>query len=267
MLGKASSEAKSSVQYCFDRAALSYDSSCELQKKTADHLASLLANSDQAYTGVLDLGCGTGVSLESIARKIDIEWIYGLDLAGNMLNTAQHKDLPFVGSKSSLVQADFHSIPLRSRAVELVTSNMAFQWGENIPAIISECHRVLKLNGVLAFSMPNIESFGSLRRAIVETSAPNFLNEFPDNQTLRSFVDGDVWQLEYFEEKTYLQTFVSVSSLLRSFKSFGGNHRSDRHQAQLLKGHLERLDAYFSDSIPLQWSIAYVVVKKITEEM
>ena len=183
-----------------------------------------------------------------------------------MLNTAQHKDLPSAGSKSSLVQADFHSIPLRNGTVELVTSNMAFQWGKNIPAIISECHRVLRPNGILAFSIPNIKSFGSLRRAIAETSSPNVLNDFLDNHTLRSFVDGDVWQLECFEEKNYLQTFVSVSSLFRSFKSFGGNHRSDRNQAQLLKGHLERLDTYFSGSIPLQWSIVYVVVKKIAGE-
>ena len=69
------------VRDCFNRAALKYDSHCDLQLRTGDKLLRLITPVDRA----IDLGCGTGL----ITNRIQCKSLYALDISEKMLHQAE----------------------------------------------------------------------------------------------------------------------------------------------------------------------------------
>jgi demethylmenaquinone methyltransferase/2-methoxy-6-polyprenyl-1,4-benzoquinol methylase len=161
--GITSEEAASRwVRGMFGRVAARYDLlnhllSFNLDKRwrahTVERVAYVLARPDAK---VLDLCCGTGDVLLSLAATSAGVTIFGSDFCHPMLIEAQRK-ITVRKLRSPLFEADALALPLASDSLDLITVAFGFRNLTNYRHGLEELARVLKPGGMLAileFSQP-----------------------------------------------------------------------------------------------------------------
>jgi demethylmenaquinone methyltransferase/2-methoxy-6-polyprenyl-1,4-benzoquinol methylase len=169
--GITSEEAASRwVRGMFGRVAGRYDLlnhllSFNLDKRwrahTVKRVAHVLARPDAK---VLDLCCGTGDVLLSLADRHGEAAIFGSDFCHPMLIEAQRK-IAAQKVRSPLFEADALALPLASDSLDLITVAFGFRNLTNYRHGLDELARVLKPGGTLAileFSQPTNPLFAGL---------------------------------------------------------------------------------------------------------
>jgi ubiquinone/menaquinone biosynthesis C-methylase UbiE len=97
---------------------------------------------------VLDLGCGTGRSLETMLRHLQARPpCFGLDLSGGMLARAHHLDIGF-----RLVQASALWPPFHHHTFDLITSILSFHHFPDKPQVVEAALALLRPGGAFAIS-------------------------------------------------------------------------------------------------------------------
>jgi demethylmenaquinone methyltransferase/2-methoxy-6-polyprenyl-1,4-benzoquinol methylase len=168
--GITSEEAASRwVRGMFGRVAARYDLlnhllSFNLDKRWRAHtvarVTDVLARPDAK---VLDLCCGTGDVLLSLAAERDGIRILGSDFCHPMLIEAQRK-IAAHKLRSPLFEADALALPLASDSLDLITVAFGFRNLTNYRHGLEELARVLKPGGTLAileFSQPTNRMFAA----------------------------------------------------------------------------------------------------------
>lgn len=151
----------------------------EYPAKAISLIAQSLKKDDSAT--VLDLGCGSGKSTESLVRLGNMARIIGCDPDSRMLRAARQsakdKQLPIIYK-----QGKAEKIPAKDSSVDLVTTFNAFHWFQSNEAL-REVVRILKTKGRFAvvwtgYQTKAFERKESVGRAILKkyfpqaTSAP-----------------------------------------------------------------------------------------------
>jgi ubiquinone/menaquinone biosynthesis C-methylase UbiE len=113
---------------------------------------------------ILDIGCGTGILTERLARELDAELVCGCDFSMGMLEQAVTR------RSGPWVQADAQRLPLLSGSVDVVVSTESFHWFPDPDAALAEFRRVLTPNGRLLVGVVNMRT-ASLSRAASATAA------------------------------------------------------------------------------------------------
>jgi ubiquinone/menaquinone biosynthesis C-methylase UbiE len=93
---------------------------------------------------IADIGCGTGILADRIAREVRPDQISGVDLSEGMLAQAARRS-PAV----RWLTAPAEKLPFEDGALDAVVSTSAFHWF-NQPAALREFHRVLAPGGFAA---------------------------------------------------------------------------------------------------------------------
>jgi demethylmenaquinone methyltransferase/2-methoxy-6-polyprenyl-1,4-benzoquinol methylase len=112
----------------------------------------------------LDLCCGTGDVLLSLAARGGAAAVYGSDFCHPMLIEAQRK-IASRKLRSPLFEADALALPLASASFDLITIAFGFRNLANYGGGLKELARVLKPGGMLAileFSQPTNRPFAAL---------------------------------------------------------------------------------------------------------
>jgi ubiquinone/menaquinone biosynthesis C-methylase UbiE len=90
---------------------------------------------------IVDVGCGTGVLTERIARELHPQRLVGCDASGGMLAKARERD---VEVEWQLTRAE--SLPIESDAVDAIVCTEAFHFFDQ-PAAMAEFRRILRPGG------------------------------------------------------------------------------------------------------------------------
>ncbi|MBI5925602.1 MAG: methyltransferase domain-containing protein [Aquabacterium sp.] len=133
-------------------AHLQGDLRCQVPSQLATLVKSQTSPSPDKWD-VLDLGCGTGlagVTMAPMARQM-----VGVDLSARMLEKAHERQI-----YQRLVCADIHDM-LKDEAdasYDVIVSADVFVYIGKLDTIIQEARRLLRPNGVLAFSVETLEA-------------------------------------------------------------------------------------------------------------
>lgn len=97
---------------------------------------------------VLDVGTGPGALAVAIARRRATCTVIGVDLAPEMLATAEARARDAgVGERVRFAVADAAALPLDDASVDVAVSTLSLHHWHDVPAILRELHRVVRPGG------------------------------------------------------------------------------------------------------------------------
>lgn len=116
-----------------------------------------------AHGQVLDVGCGTGLLADRIARELSGASVVGCDFSRGMLSQAGRN-----ARRAAFVQGNALALPFRQASFEAVVSTEAFHWFPDQDAALREFYRVLSPGGHLfvSFINPPLESMSRAGRRL-----------------------------------------------------------------------------------------------------
>jgi len=230
-------------------------------------------------TALLDAGCGTGDALAELAIRYPGASRVALDLALPMLDAARTRSGPpptqlsrFVGMvrgagrqspTPAFVCADIGALPFATGVFDLVWSNLALQWVNDLPNALGEFRRVLKVGGLLWFTTFGPDTLKEIRAAFAGVDTHTHVNRFVDMHDIgdmlvhAGFADP-VMDMEYLT-----LTYADAPALMRELRSLGAtNATRGRPRGLTGRRRWERaraaLDAMRRDGrIPVTFEVIY----------
>lgn len=213
---------KNEIATSFSRVSNSYDAFSNVQKKTAGHLMEILMRQGIQAQNILEIGCATGGFTQKIAEFFPKSHITAIDISPEMIKKSKEKltSCPHItflccDAEVFVTQNEF--------AFDLIVSNAAFQWFENLEETIAALHKQLAPNGRVIFSYFGPKTLMELGAALkmifgkqVAIKAEQFLSIKKIEILLqKKFVVVD------FEHLIYEEQFAHILELLRQLKYTG----------------------------------------------
>lgn len=240
---------RASMRRAFERAAGSYDSAAVLQREVAQRMAERLGVVRLDPAVILDAGCGTGEALGELQARYPRARLVGLDLAYAMVQVARRRDLAaradtrslrrrLLGAfavatrgRPALVCGDVCRLPVGTRSVDLVWSNLTLQWVDELPLALSEFHRVLKVGGLLTFTTFGPDTLNELRRAFAAADDGAHVNRFLDMHDVGDMLVHAGFGDPVVDMEMITMTYADAGAMMRDLKAIGAqNVRADRRR-------------------------------------
>lgn len=249
------------VRRHFDRAAASYEAASDLQQEVAAELLDRLAPVRIRPDRVVDLGCGTGGLTRELARMYRRAEVLGVDFAPAMLGRVRGRRL--LGRRPLAVGADIMRLPLSDASVDLLVSNLAFQWIEDATALFAELRRVLRPDGVLMFSTFGPDTLGELRAAWRQVDQHDHVNRFADMHDIGDAMLAAGLRDPVMDVDHHCRGYADLPSLMRAIKTIGAaNANRERRRGLTGRSALARLEQAYdardeSGHPQATWEVVY----------
>ncbi len=230
---------KRMMRRAFSRAAAGYDASAVLQREVCKRMLERLDFIRLKPVRLLDAGSGTGWGGRQLAEKYPDAEVISLDIAIGMLQSARKSagwwQKLFGGKRQMAVCADVEALPLAPNSVEMVWSNLAMQWCNDLPSTFVELHRVLKPEGLAMFSTLGPDTLKELRHAFRDVDGHNHLNRFADMHDIGDMLVHAGFSEPVMDMEYITLTYDDVKSVLHDLKAIGA-HNATKGRGQGLMG-------------------------------
>lgn len=250
---------KRQVRRNFGRAARTYEQHDALQREVQNVLLERLDFYLETPERVVDVGAGTGQGTALLKKRYGKAQVIAMDQALPMLRAAkQHASWlkPF-----QRVCAEATALPLPDHGVDVLHSNLCFQWIDDLPALFGECVRVLKPGGLLAFSTFGPDTLKELRAAWASADRQPHVSRFLDMHDLGDAMIAAGLRDPVLDVDRYTLTYSEPRLLLKELQGLGAtNADATRERGLTGKRHyLQMLQAYeamrVDGRIPATWEV------------
>lgn len=249
------------VRGSFAAAAASYDEVAVLQREVGGRMLERLDYIQHRPAVILDVGAGTGSQTAALKKRYPKARVIALDIAQPMLQVARHRSRlwrPF-----SCVCADMHSLPLADHSVDMIFSNLALQWSDDLGRVLEGFRRVLRPGGMLLYSTLGPDTLHELRSSWNAVDDYQHVNRFLDmhvigDAMLQARLAEPVMDVEHIT-----MTYARAIDLMRDLKALGAHNIAlARPHALTGAGKLQRViqayEAYRRDGVlPASWEVVY----------
>lgn len=226
---------KSRMRQSFHRAAKQYDAAAILQRQVREEMLSRL-NVVKLEPGViLDAGCGTGHGLSALLKRFKKAQGIALDIAEGMLSRSKllFPWYRFWQASPRFVCADIEAMPIATASVDMVWSNLAVQWCNDMDAVLREFRRVLKPEGLLMFATLGPDTLKELRAA--SGNDHTHVSRFIDMHDIGDALTRAGFSAPVLDVMHYTLTYDTVESVMRDLKAIGA-HNATVGRAKGLSG-------------------------------
>jgi malonyl-CoA O-methyltransferase len=256
---------KRAVRRAFERAASSYDASAVIHREVGKRLLEHLDPIRIDPSLVVDIGCGTGASLEALSLRYPRAAIAGFDLARTMLAQARVRT-PWwrraIGIRvPEFVCADAERLPLATGVAGLVFSNLALQWCRP-DAFFAEASRILPAGGLLLFSTFGPDTLREFRASFAAADSAAHVNAFVDMHDLGDSLVQAGFADPVMEMEVVTLEYSSVEAIARDLKSVGATALPARQSGLAGRSGWKRMtDRYESfrrdGALPATYEVVY----------
>ena len=237
------------VQKAFNKTAHWYDDYSTAQQQAGIHLIELVVNHRHNYQQVLDVGCGTGLTTQTLLNSISFDYACLLDHSLNHLAIAQHR---FTGTKTTFLLQDFDQYTLTA---DLIFSNFSLHWSQHFFVTLQSITTHMRKGDLLAFTIPLSGTFAHL---------PSYSkNNFYTTNEVSSFLNAR--GKTHFQSQNIEIIYPCMRSALQAIKKSGANtllgpinYSQHRQRAQHLRTHLKKSPQPFK----LNYYVGYFVFEK-----
>jgi malonyl-CoA O-methyltransferase len=147
---------KKTIRACFNAASQTYDSHSIIQHQAGANLITLLIPHLASSESIIDIGCGTGLTTERLAKQLPYQSFFAIDIADQLLNTARARLRPY---NIQIDERDFHHLTDKNNGFNLIFSNMALHWSPSLAFTLATLKDFLAHNGILTFTVPLASTF------------------------------------------------------------------------------------------------------------
>jgi malonyl-CoA O-methyltransferase len=219
---------KKQVRRAFSRAARDYDAAAVLQREVCVRMLEKLDCIKLQPARVLDVGSGTGWGTRQLGGRYPKAGITALDIAIGMLQAARGTSSwwqkLFAGRHESYLCADVEALPIASGSVDMVWSNLALQWCNDLPATFVELQRVIKVDGLLMFSTFGVDTLRELRTAFHGVDGHSHLSRFADMHDVGDMLVNAGFADPVMEMERITLTYDDVRAVMQDLKSIGAHN-------------------------------------------
>ena len=255
---------KSRMRQSFHRAAGQYDAAAILQRQVREEMLSRLDVVKLEPQVILDAGCGTGHGLSALLKHFKQAQGIALDIAEGMLARSRHlfPKYKFWQAQPQFVCGDIESIPLATGSVDMVWSNLAMQWCNDLDAALQELRRVLRPDGLLMFATLGPDTLKELRTA--SGAGHTHVSRFIDMHDIGDALTRAGFSAPVLDVMHYTLTYDTVESVMRDLKAIGAhNATAGRAKGLSGKGFLQQLrqgyEAFRQDGkLPATYEVVFV---------
>jgi malonyl-CoA O-methyltransferase len=232
------------VKQHFGRAAERYEASAALQKEVETRLLELADYLPAEPQRVLDLGCGPGRGAGMLKKRWPKAELIAMDLALPMLrqvpkHTRFWRPMQRVCGNAML-------LPFKDNSFDLVFSSLCLQWAHPLPEALAEIRRVLRPDGMLAFSTFGPDTLIELREAYLAIGEPPALSPFAAIQQVGDGLQGSGFYKNVLDRETYRMSYPDLRALMKELHAIGATDaRSARKRGLMGKTRWQRLQAAY----------------------
>lgn len=215
---------KARVRAAFDRAANSYDAAAVLQKLVRDEMFDRLDLIKVKPKTILDLGCGTGHGSFSLQKRFKSAQVFSLDMAFAMLEKTytQQPLLKKAFGGKKLICADIEHLPVAEDQIDLVWSNLALQWCNDLDKSFANIRAALKSNSLFIFSTFGPDTLKELRAA--SNNGNTHVSRFIDMHDIGDALTRNGFNAPVLDVERYTLTYDNVRGVMVDLKSIGANN-------------------------------------------
>ena len=217
----------------FSRAAESYDAVAVLQREIGERILRRMDVVRMQPESILDLGSGTGTHTGQLLKIYPKSRVYAVDFALPMLRKTAARGRWL--KRPLCVCGDMEQLPLGNDSVDLIYSNLAFQWANDLPTLFAECLRILKPGGLLMFSTFGPDTLKELRAAWSVVDDLPHVSPFMDMHDIGDSLLQSRFAEPVMDVDQLKLTYETVDQLMRDLKHLGA-HNAVRGQSRGLTG-------------------------------
>ena len=218
---------KPRIRQAFDQAATTYDEAADVQREVSDRLADFFTQvrGDFQPGAILDAGCGTGYSLDWLARRWPTAELNLVDFAPGMLLASLTRS-----PQARRICADIEAQPFADARFDLYWSSLVWQWNDP-ERCLAEAGRALKPDGILALATLGADNFPELRHAFRDIDAYSHVLTIADPARLLAGCQAGGWKIRLWRRLPVRRYYPDLRTLLRRVKAVGASAVEQRRPA------------------------------------
>lgn len=253
-----------------DRAAPGYERAGALPEEVGRRMLERLELVRLPAGPILDAGCATGRVTRLLTQRYPRVPLCALDFAPAMVREAR-TSLPVIkrvlsslkGATPRWMVGELDSLPVASRRLALVWSNLVLHWLPDPADALAESLRVLAPGGLLMFSTLGPDTLKELRGAFGQAGGRAHVHRFADMHDLGDQLVQAGFADPVMDMETITLTYPSADAMLRELRALGSiNALPERARGLTGRGlwgrMLEALEACGREGrIPATFEIVY----------
>lgn len=236
------------VRRQFSRRAARFDGADFLYRDIEQRMLDRLQFVRLSPARIVDVGCGLGHGLDSLAARYPQSQLLGIDGAAAMLTHNRFRPAgarlgarlrglasrlvgqggtagsPRGRSQVDLACADAQRLPLAGQSVDLLWSNLVWHWLADPPAAAAEWRRILRPQGLLMFSAFGVDTLRELRGLGAQ------LPEFPDLHDIGDLLGQSGFADPVMDTERLTIHYSDPHRLLADWHGMGGNAAPGRRR-------------------------------------
>jgi malonyl-CoA O-methyltransferase len=207
---------KETIVRNFSKCASTYDKYADIQKRAASELLGLMR--EDGFRRILEIGCGTGNYTLLLRERFKNASLKAIDISGKMIEIASEK----LKDKSiEFIVADAETIDIRGD-FDCITSNVSFQWFNDLKKTIKKYSAALEEGGTILFSIFGPVTFKELNFSLkhVLEGSSTVADGFMSKEEIEGLLRGN-FKSVCIGETLYEESFPRLKDLLHKIKFSG----------------------------------------------
>jgi len=215
------------IKKSFSEYADTYDLYAAAQKKGALILKDEIIKSDlTCFTNknILELGAGTGLLSEHLARIFKDSNLFFSDISCEMLSICRNKTDKIKNKNNYYFACDAGEF-IKKKYFSLILSSFTLQWINDYLKAFENFYNSLESGGVLYLAFQGPESFPEWKESALELGLKYTANKMPDPEKLEKIFNKKFKKTEIFRKDIKLN-YKSALDFFLSLKYIGASHKT-----------------------------------------
>ncbi|MBP9855090.1 MAG: methyltransferase domain-containing protein [Candidatus Omnitrophica bacterium] len=237
------------IRKSFSDAALQYDVLSSLHKEIGRELSRKVIDNENV-DHILDIGMGTGWLTNRLSFFLPDSLIVGLDFAPNMVNTAKKK-----WEDIKVIQANAGLLPFKKNSFDMIVSNLAYQWIQDLDFTFQENYQVLNDNGKIYLTLFGFNTFKELFDSFEQTksSTDTTFRRLYSMENITASIEKAGFNLVKSDYEIIKVHFPDMVGLMKWIKDIGANVLNN--EMTIGKQWIERASRYYEEHYRDKFSI------------